>query len=53
MAIWLIISVYYIEKNIEKVCCNSVSGTLLFDFFGFITHIVGIFSFFGDNNFFL
>lgn len=53
MAMWLSISVYYIEKNIEKVCCNSVSGTLLFSFFGFIIHIIGIFCFFGGGGFFL
>lgn len=50
---WLIISVSYIEKNIEKVCCDLVTSTLLLGFFGFITQIVGIFSFFGGSGFFL
>ncbi len=50
---WLIISVYYIKKNIEKVCCNLVTPTLLLGFFGFITQIVSIFSFFGGSGFFL
>ncbi len=53
MAIWLIISVYYVEKNIEKVCCNLVTPILLFVFFGFITQIVGIFCFFGGGGIFL
>lgn len=53
MAIGLIISVYYIKKNIEKVYCNLVTPTLLLGLFGFITQFVSIIFFSGGSGFFL